>query len=270
MAGWKIMSMRSCGLSGQPSPLPSSTTGWSFDLQRLAPLLRHRPGEVLVNFMFEHFNRFLDDKRPDIQRSQVLPFGDPQWRERLAELIAGGLAREEAVLELFRRQLRSVGQFEYVLSTRIRHRLAEKSHFYLVYGTRHPKGLIEFREVEKKAMQAEEYFRAEAKEDATVARTGQLSFLTTTGLPPPTTAGPRQAGIDRAREWLRARLGTDQRMAYAAVLAGVLERFPVTKPELGDLLVDMSRHGELHFFGMGLRQRKPDDGVTIADGRASM
>lgn len=26
-------------------------TGWSFDLQRLAPLLQRRPGEVLVNFM---------------------------------------------------------------------------------------------------------------------------------------------------------------------------------------------------------------------------
>ncbi len=32
--------------------------GWTFDLQRMKPLLCHRPGEVLINLMFDHLNRF--------------------------------------------------------------------------------------------------------------------------------------------------------------------------------------------------------------------
>ena len=82
--------------------------GWSFDLRKLGPMLRHRPSEVIVNFMFEHINRFLDDQRPEIRASYVLPFGDPNWRSRFDALQASGLRREEAVLELFREGGRSV------------------------------------------------------------------------------------------------------------------------------------------------------------------
>lgn len=63
-------------------------TGWSFDLRKLGPLLRYRPSEVIVNFMFEHINRFLDDQRPEIRASYSLPFGDPNWRSRFEALQA--------------------------------------------------------------------------------------------------------------------------------------------------------------------------------------
>ena len=69
--------------------------GWTFDLRRLAPLLRHRLSEVLVNFMFEHVNRFLDDKRAKIRASYVRPFGDLNWRTRFdarARALALGVA----------------------------------------------------------------------------------------------------------------------------------------------------------------------------------
>jgi len=35
-------------------------TGWTgFGLKQIAPILQHRPGEVLVDFMFDYINRFL-------------------------------------------------------------------------------------------------------------------------------------------------------------------------------------------------------------------
>jgi hypothetical protein len=239
-------------------------TGWSFDLQRLAPLLRHEPGEVLINFMYEHFKRFLDDKRPDIRRSQVLPFGDPQWRERLAELEGRGLSREEAVLELFRRQVKAVGGFKYVLSARVRHRLAEKSHFYIVYGTRHEKGLIEFRSVEKKAMEAEEHCRIEAKQDSRILKTGQGALFGATEINAPKTLEElRQPEIDRASRWLRGALAVRGVLTYKQALRGTLERFSVTQPELGDILVALAGAQEVTLEGMEERQRKPGPKVTI-------
>jgi len=156
-------------------------TGWSFDLKKLAPLLKHQPGEVLVNFMYEHFKRFIDDKRPEIIRSQTLPFGDPNWRVDYDALIACGSSKEEAVLEVFKRKLRQVCGFTYVASTRVQNRTASKTHFHLVYGTRNVKGLVEFRKVEKDAMRAQEDCRIQAKETDRQANSLQQGLFSALG-----------------------------------------------------------------------------------------
>lgn len=235
--------------------------GWSFDLRRLGPLLRHWPSEVLISFMYDHVNRFLDDPRPEIHASYVLPFGDPNWRTRFDALSKSGLSREEAALELFREQVRMVGKFDYVLSARILRPTADRSHFYLVYGTRNPKGIVEFRSVEKKAMEAEELSRIEAKHDKRTAqsRQGLLHLYS-----PRPLLELRRPEIEKAGSWLRQQLSLSQSFSYTMALAGVLERFSVTETELKDLLVIMRDQGQVTLSGMGPRQRKPADGVVIS------
>ena len=237
--------------------------GWSFDLRRLAPLLRHRPSEVIVNFMFEHVNRFLDDKRAEIRESYDLPFGDRNWRSRFDALQAQGLDREEAVLELFREQLKIVGDFDYVLSARVQRPTADRSHFYLVYGTRNRKGLVEFRSVEKKAVEAEEMSRIEAKHDKRISRSRQGLLHRYSSRP---VEEIRRIDIEKAESWIRQQLLQSQALHYGEVLTGVLERFSLTEPELKDLLVAMQKRGQVTFDGMGLRQRKPSNGVTVSLG----
>lgn len=239
-------------------------TGWSYDLEKLGPLLRNHKGEVLINFMYQHFNRFVDDKRPEIQASQVLPFGDPQWRDRLRSLTSGGVPKEDAILELLREQLRKIGDFKHVLSTRVRHRTSERAHFYLLYGTRHPKGLIEFRSVEKKAMEAEEWCRIEARQDAQIARTNQMPLFSATEVVRPKTEKElRQAGIDAARGWLLGHLRACGGLSYDKALALVLERYPVTEPELKDLLLALQKSGLAILKGMPPGKRKPTSGVMV-------
>jgi len=234
--------------------------GWSFDIQKLAPLLRHRPSEVIVNFMFEHVNRFLDDKRAKIRDSYALPFGDPNWRSRFDALLKSGLDRETAVLELFREQLRVAGQYEFVLSARIQRPTANRSHFYLVYGTRNRKGLIEFRNVEKKAMEAEEHSRIEAKHDKRAAKSAQGLLHVYS---PRSIKELRQPEINKASGWLRERLRRSGAIPYEDAMTGVLERFSITEPELKDLLVAMCKADQVILSGMGRLQRKPNVGVTI-------
>ena len=238
-------------------------TGWSFDLAKLSPILR-QDGEVLVNFMFEHFRRFIDDKRPEIRRSQNLPFGDAEWRKPYEELLKAGLSKEEAVLELFKRQLKAIGNFKFVASARVQHRLVNKSHFYLVYGTRHEKGLVEFREVEKKAMHAEEHCRIEAKQDHEVQRTHQLPLLAATEVRPPATIEElRLPDQIKARAWLLERLNQATVITFESALSAVLERFSVTKSELKTILATLGQEGLIEFDGMKPRQKKPDQGVSI-------
>lgn len=235
--------------------------GWSFDLRKLGPLLRHRPSEVIVNFMFEHINRFLDDQRPGIRASYVLPFGDPNWRSRFDALQASGLGREEAVLELFREQLKAVGQFDYVLSARVRRSTAERSHFYLVYGTRNRKGLIEFRRVEKQALEAEENSRIEARHDRRTSRSRQGLLRVETAQPLDRIRAPE---VQRAADWLQGQIRHLQSLPYVGALSAVLERFSVTEPELKDILVSLRSQGEIELIGMTPRQRKPSEGVMIS------
>jgi three-Cys-motif partner protein len=234
--------------------------GWSFDLRKLSPLLRRRPSEVVVNFMYDFINRFLDDERAEIRASYALPFGDPDWRTRFDELQASGLSREDAVLELFRYQLKTIGEYDYVLSARVQRPTSDRSHFYLVYGTRNQKGLIEFRNVERKAMETEELVRIEEKHSkrASKSRQGMLSVYS-----PRSISDLRKPQIDGAQRWLAQRFSSVRALSYAVVLTGVLERFAVTETELKDRLVLMEHAGQVAFRGMRPRQRKPDSGVTI-------
>ncbi len=235
--------------------------GWSFDLRKLTPLLRHRPSEVLVNFMFEHVNRFLDDPRPEIRASYIRPFGDPNWRSRFDALQEAGLTRETAALELFREQLKAVGEYTYVISARVQRPTAERSHFYLVYGTRNRKGLIEFRSVEKKAMETEQQTRISARRDRQVSRTGQ--GLLDIDVPRSLDA-LRAPEIEETKAWVRRELAASSHLPYMNLSVGALERYAVTEPEFKDALVSMRNDGEVRFDGMSTNQRKPAEGTFIS------
>lgn len=54
-------------------------TGWTgFGLQRITPILKHRPGEVIVNFMFDYINRRFGVSFDDL-------FGGPGWDSAMSE-----------------------------------------------------------------------------------------------------------------------------------------------------------------------------------------
>lgn len=240
-------------------------TGWSFDLKKLAPLLKHQPGEVLVNFMYEHFKRFIDDKRPEIIKSQTLPFGDPNWRVDFNDLIASASSKEKAVLGVFKRKLRQVCGFTYVASTSVQNRTASKTHFHLVYGTRSVKGLVEFRKVEKDAMRAQEDCRVQAKETDRQANNPQQGLFSGLQLAEfMSNSDPREEDRASAREWIRGEVVKGP-IPYEDLLPEILQEYSVTEPELKDLLVDLRKDGLIEFQGMRPQQRKPDKGVTIIE-----
>jgi three-Cys-motif partner protein len=104
-------------------------TGWTgFGLERIAPLLKRRPGEVIVNFMFDYVNRGFGVSFDEL-------FGGPGWSPEL---------NENETIELYGERMKSAGQFDYVTSTRILKATKDRTYFYLIYGTRHWKGLYEY------------------------------------------------------------------------------------------------------------------------------
>lgn len=238
--------------------------GWNFDLRKMGPILRHRPSEVIVTFMFEFINRFLDDKRSTIHRSYGLPFGDANWRSQFEKLLAQGMEREEAAVELFREQLKKVGEYKYVLSTRIQRPTADRSLFYLFYGTRHEKGLVEFRKVEKEAMLAEEAARIEARHAIRTARSGIDTLFSAIELSPPRAEGElRRPELERAIDGITRTIILRNSLYYEDAMPLALEKYSITESEFKDILVQLKVLGRILFEGMKSRQRKPDRGVKL-------
>lgn len=151
-------------------------TGWEgFPMQKIAPLLNLR-GEVMINFMSDFINRFIEDPRPEIAATIDRLFGE-NWQPEWNALLEKGLSREAAAIEVYTSRLKLSGNFQHVTSTRILKPTADRSYFYLIYGTQHWKGIDEFRKIEEKAVAVQENIRNEAKYNKNVDQTGQPSLF---------------------------------------------------------------------------------------------
>lgn len=241
---------------------PSGWTG--FGLNEIKPLLQLR-GEVLVNFMYGEINRHLEDPRSNIRETFDPTFGGPGWEEEIATLTEAGMPRESAVVEVYRRRFKSIGGFPHATTTRVLKPLADRTYFYLVYGTRHWKGLEEFRFVEKKIVDVQEDVRDAAKFEHRIERTGQSEMFG-----PETVVGtPRayqnerlwqcEAAVARLREIISGSSATK----YEEILADLLERPLVWKSDINLWIMDMRKNGEIDILGIKPREKTPKPGHII-------
>lgn len=102
---------------------PTGWTGYPFEVIR--PLLKRRPSEVLINFMFDHINRFAASDDPPTVASLGEILGGANWRDNLDPNLPRGIAVEQ----LFRDVLRREGGYDAVLSTCIDKSLQDRPHF---------------------------------------------------------------------------------------------------------------------------------------------
>jgi three-Cys-motif partner protein len=129
-------------------------TGWTpAEIAGLGPLLRLKPGEVLINFMSSFIVRFLNDEKTNME--EVL---GPDYRD------IRDLDHEEQEDEAVRRYcelVRRQGDFQYVCALPVMKRDQDAIHFYLIYGTRNGKGVHVFKEVEKRTEEQTAVIRAD-------------------------------------------------------------------------------------------------------------
>lgn len=128
-------------------------TGWTpAQIRGLEPLLKVKPGEVLINFMSSFIVRFLNDAATNMD--EIL---GPDYRHIRA------LSHEEQEDEAVRRYcelVRKQGDFQYVCALPVMKPDQDAIHFYLIYGTRNAKGVEVFKDVEKKTEEKTRLVRA--------------------------------------------------------------------------------------------------------------
>ncbi|CAN7142268.1 three-Cys-motif partner protein TcmP [Aminobacter sp. LjRoot7] len=216
---------------------PTGWTGYEFD--KIARIMQHQPGEVLLNYMFDFINRFTawDDVKITASFDGIL---GKDWRSRLDST----LARHEAVQALFAEELRKAGKFGHVLSTPIA-KLSDRQHFSIVYGTRNAEGLATYREVEFSAMKAHGMHRHEAKQAMREAATGQADIFAMAGLQPPPPIETQVKGYRReARVWLLDQLRTQGRaFPFSAVWQAMIETFMLRRTDARQVCAELAKEG---------------------------
>jgi hypothetical protein len=160
--------------------------------------------------------------------------------------------------------MRSMGDFTYITSTRILKPTADRSYFYLVYGTRHVKGLREFRGVEKQAIEEQERVRLSAKQTNRVERTGQPElFLAVTGQTS-SFDEDRASQLAAAQSRLRAMIHGKKRIKYEDVLGPILEIPLVWESDIQQIIGDMRATREITIENLKPRERTIKPGHVIA------
>jgi three-Cys-motif partner protein len=133
-------------------------TGWKLaELGGLESLLRIKPGEVLINFMSSFILRFICDEATNMD--EIL---GPDYR-KLRNLDSE--EREDEAVQRYCELIRRQGAFEYVCALPVMKPDKDAVHFYLIYGTRSPKGVKVFKQVEKQAERETDFVWAKLQQD---------------------------------------------------------------------------------------------------------
>ncbi|TPN39347.1 three-Cys-motif partner protein TcmP [Mesorhizobium sp. B2-3-3] len=238
-------------------------TGWTeYPFDAIAHLLTRRPGEVLVNYMYDFAGRFTSWNDPKIVESfnGILR---PGWPERIDR----DLPPAEAAEKLFRQEFKDAGGFQHVVSTPIK-KLADRTHFCITYGTRHWKGLEVYRGIERKALKGHDFRRFEAKLAKEEDETGPLIFTAADLHQTATLDSQIQREKSAAAEWLLDALRAKSRpIPFGQASPWLLERFALTPSEAKDVCVALADGGLIlaTWRDAGPRRKKPDrrDLITL-------
>lgn len=237
---------------------PTGWTGYPFD--KIKPLFARPKCEVLINFMYAFVQRFVHSDDEDTITSLNPILGGPGWRDRLDTSLERGPAAEK----LFRETLKSVGNFGFVVSTKIDKATTERPHFFITYGTKSLEGLKVFRQTEYDALRQHEKNRANAWERIRENRTNTLDMFAGHQ------ATVQEATIDEiveeqmelASTELTAALAKSGPRLFSSVLVSFLQAYMLRETNVKDICVSLAKAGKIaNTWGSG--NRKPHDECLI-------
>ena len=228
-------------------------TGWQgFSMDRIRPILAQPRGEVIVNFMYDYINRFLNDPRPEIEASFDQLFGTNDWR-----LLRSAEDREE-IVQFYSEQLRTSGHFRFVTFTPIFKPLADRPYFYLIYCTRSIRGLLEFRKSEKRSLPDRQKLREKAKQTARISRTGQFELYSASEIDASDIFNEyRTANLQRADNIFAENLRPGSCITYEELLGALLALPYVWESDVKRMIAVARERGDLMIEGLSPRQRVP-------------
>lgn len=219
------------------------------------PILKLEPGEVLINLMTSWITRFLSDETKHFER--LLGSDLPRLRQ------LQGQEQEEELVRSYAAKVKIAGNFKYTCTLPVMKSDQDAFHFYMIYATRHTKGVDVFKETEKHVIPFMHETRAKAQERRRLAQSGQFSFL-------PAEAHYQERrftefesrNLERAKNQLLAMLQDSEQVSYDEAWYAVMQYSAVTDQELKNWLADWKSSGSLTFINLEPGQRLPHKGAN--------
>jgi three-Cys-motif partner protein len=231
-------------------------TGWETLADDLInPILKLEPGEVLINLMTSWITRFLsvEGKHFELLLGPDLP--------RLRQL--QGQEQEEELVRCYAAKVASAGNFKYTCTLPVMKADQDAFHFYMIYATRHARGVEVFKETERSVIEFMHEARAKAQQRRRLAQSGQYSLL-------PAEAHYRERrftefqlrNLTLAKNQLLAMLQDAEQVPYDEAWYTVMQYSAVTDRDLKEWLAEWKSSGSLTFSNVELSQRLPRKGAN--------
>ena len=229
-------------------------TGWEQLAEDLiTPILQLEPGEVLINLMTSWIRRFLSDESKHFERflGSDLP--------RLRQL--KGDEQEEELVRSYADKVARAGRFKYTCTLPVMKPDQDAFHFYMVYATRHQRGVEVFKDTERSVIRFMHETRAKAQERWRLAESRQYSLL-------PAEVRYRESRFTEfqlrnqaiAKAQLMATLEGSERVLYDEAWFQVMQYSAVIDRDLKDWLTEWRASGSLTFANLDPGQKLPRKG----------
>jgi three-Cys-motif partner protein len=241
-------------------------TGWTgFEMSLIAPLLRQRPGEVLINFMTDYIRRFIDHPHQLTRQQFTSLFGSDDAKDRI-QALADLADRKDALFTMYADAVRKRGDFAYSCATIVLYPEIDRPFFHLIYATRHRRGVEVFKDVEQRAMEEQGRTRAAAKQRKREKRSKQPELFSAEALPDVRSIDALRARyLSQARKRVLERLQAKHRVTYESIWDLALSSPLVWDCDIKDWIREWRIAGSLQIEGMKPKERVPklDHGIVL-------
>lgn len=200
--------------------------GWvDVGIPKMAKLLRRPNSEFLINFMYDHFNRFVEKQELREQVSKLL--GD-LTDDDFQKIPTVPKERERFIVGKYREQIKkAMGEDKArTYSAIIKDKDKNRTKYHLVYGTRHPKGIVEFAKKSEDAEFLQRLVRSQSKHDS------DLNGSLFTSEEEVKALDEARVDIDEVKKYWLSKLGNESAIFDEEKLANMLE-------ETGWLICDL-------------------------------
>jgi hypothetical protein len=232
-------------------------TGWSeVTINRIRPILRVNPGEVLINFMSSWVKRFLGDTTKPFE--ELLGSGVDRLRTLQGEEL------EDELVDAYAVRVREAGGYTHACAIPILMPNRDAIHYHLVYGTRNFKGLEVFKAAEAVAIPFMHDLRATAQRRRDEEDSGQ-GFL----LAPAETYQERRFRSFNARRRASARMAAvellkrEGSVSYQEVFQESMQYATVIEKDLRHWLEEWKAKGLIRYRNWGKNQKVPHPDTII-------
>jgi hypothetical protein len=205
--------------------------------------------------MWGHISRFIDDEGSTAEASFDALLGENASAHRARWAHLAGQDREDEVVRTYCERVRTVGGFAHCVSTVVVNPTKDRTHYHLVYATRSRRGLVTFREIERKVTPHQQEARARAKQRLTEAKTGQLGLLAPTDMDTGYIVSLMRRYQTKARSEVERTLQASGEVPYDALVDLALA-WPLTcEADLKKWIQDLVSAGRASVHGLEPRKR---------------